>query len=122
MFTMFQERHGELASLHERQRWAKAVDRLVHEAQRPVGLHPRGLAPIHDPSVLLACEPELHEIREALLDSETPVHSEAIDRLESFVCDGSRSPLMRRDADAARRAALALRYELAPSSPARRAA
>lgn len=120
MFTIFHSQPSEFASLHERKKWARSIDGLLRNADRPMGgLHPRGVRPIYTPQVVYACAPQLRDIRDVLLDVSVDVPTSRVRSLQEFICEGSISPLLGPDPDAARRRASELRaaFTMAKRSP-----
>jgi hypothetical protein len=104
--------------------WARSIDSLLADADRRQPLL-RSMRSIFRPAVVRACAPSLLEIRSILVDPSAEVRPEAMRRLRDFITDGSRSPLIRGELEAARRVAeeLAIAFTLnahsgaAPASP-----
>jgi hypothetical protein len=103
MFSHLRAAQPEFASQRTRRRWADCVNRLLREADRtPDRLHPRGITPIYDRQVIVACSPALREIRDVLLDETVDVRTSDLKELKTLMCEGAVSPLMRRNVAAAR--------------------
>ena len=120
MFSVHRAPRSEFASLRDRQSWARSIDGLVRNAERPTGgLRPRGVRPIYQPRVVLACAPQLRDIREVLLSPATDVRTGDLRKLQTFICEGAVSPLMGNDPEAARQAARKVRSAFVPPAPAR---
>ena len=66
--------------------------------------------------VVRACAPSLLEIRILLVDPSAEVRPEAMRRLRDFITDGSRSPLIRGEPEAARRVAEELAIAFTPNA------
>jgi hypothetical protein len=110
MFTIFRKPQGEFATLRDRQRWARSIDALLRDAEKPATVGgPRGVRPLYSPRVVSACAPALRHVRDVLLDTRTDVRTVTLRKLHAFVCDGVSSPLLGRNPEAAKRGALELR-------------
>ncbi len=99
--------------------WARSIDGLLADAgRRPPRL--RSMRGIFRPDVVQACAPSLLEIREVLADPSAEVRPEAMRRLRDYITDGTRSPLVRGELEAARRFAreLAIAFALVAHSGA----
>jgi hypothetical protein len=100
----------ELSGMRQRQRWARAVDRLLEEVsrcgpwwQRP---HPYwDFPPLTRREVVWACRPALLAIAGALGDERQPISGVALRQLKRFLTDPASSPLFGEDPAAAGRAA-----------------
>jgi hypothetical protein len=84
--------------------WARSIDGLLSEAERRQPLL-RGMRSIFRPDVVRACAPSLLEIRGVLADQSAEVRPETMRRLRDLITDGTRSPLVRGELEAAHRAA-----------------
>jgi hypothetical protein len=95
----------DLTGPRRRRRNAGALDRLIEDAHsRPSAIRQRN--PVVERAVVLACVEPFQEIREILADvDDVPVSESAVRRLETFLCDGSRSALYAHDPSEAHRAA-----------------
>jgi len=93
-----------------RNTYAKSITRLVDRAENYYAVLPPYRI-VHRPESVLAAKPELLEISKTLASTE-PVNAKAMSDLKLFLSDGSTSPLFRRDAEAAKKAAAELRAEL----------
>jgi hypothetical protein len=93
----------------ERDQWAQTIDELVAQVTGPQALFGRKLSRLYDRDVVRACAPALRDIAAVLHDDAQPVSREALTRLETFMCDGARSPLFWPGPDAARIGASELR-------------
>jgi hypothetical protein len=110
MFNLFGHApQAEFAAQRDRQRWADSIDGLLRNLDRPVGrLGARGLRPLYRTDVVTACAPALRQVRDVLLDPQAEVRTRDLRSLNTFICEGSVSPLLGGNADAARRGALEL--------------
>ncbi len=99
--------------------WARSIDSLVADAERRQPTL-RSMRSLFRPAVVRACAPSLLEIRTVLVDPSAQVRPEAMRRLRDLVTDGSRSPLIRGELEAARRVAeeLAIAFTLNAHSAA----
>jgi hypothetical protein len=101
---------GRLPGMRQRQRWARAVYRLLDTVshcqpwwQRP---HPYwDFPPLTRREVVWACRPALLAIAGALGDERQPISAVALRQLKRFLTDSSVSPLFGEDPAAAGRAA-----------------
>ena len=103
--------------------WARSIDGLLAESERRQPLL-RGMRSIFRPPVVRACAPSLLEIRGVLANPSAEVRPEAMRRLRDFITDGTRSPLVRGELEAAQRVAqeLAITFAIDARSGATSAA
>jgi len=93
-----------------RNSYAKSITRLVDSAEKYYDVLP-AYRIVHRPEAVLAAKPELLAISKQLASTD-PVNAKAMSDLKSLLSDGSSSPLFRKDAEAAKRAAAEIRKEL----------
>src|SRR5689334_8381998 len=99
-----------IASMN-RNTYAKSITRLVDSAEKYYDVLPPYRI-VHRPEAVLAAKPELLAISKQLASTE-PVNAKGMEHLKALLSDGTSSPLFRKDAGAAKRAAAEIRQELA---------
>jgi hypothetical protein len=101
-----------------RARWARSIDRLLAELERPEPLL-RSARRLYRRDVAAACANSLIEIQWVLVDQAANVRPEEMRSLRSFLTDGAGSPLYRDDAERAGHLAHELAVAFTVPAPAR---